>query len=101
MGCDGALDDPPYSVAELDALEILGQIVQPPQQTERIPYCRKGCVAKAGRHPEPGLAAHLDDDPVLVPANIDGQRCLSSGHGPSAGRNLDGGVVMPAHYLGL
>jgi hypothetical protein len=97
----GPIDDLPGFLAELHAFDILGKIIQPAQQTERIPQGCEGCVAQAGRDSQPGLLAHLNHDAILDGLNVNSQRGVPAGPCPGMGGNLDGHFVLIPQHLGM
>ena len=100
-GRDRAVNHLPGFFIELHALDVLSEIVQPPQQVERIPQRGKGSMTQACRHTQPGLLPQLHQNPILDGLKINRQRCMTAGLGTHAGRNLDRYLILFPQYLGV
>ncbi len=96
---DGLVYQLPNSVAELDAFQILRQIIQPAQQTKWIPQRRPRRLTEARRNPQPSLLAQLDHDPILGFLNVDCERGLPAGHGTHVRGDLHCHFVLCADGL--
>ena len=68
----------PDAVCNLQVLNVLRDVIQPPQQVPGIHQRRNDRLAHIGGHPQPGLLPNADHDPVVDLLNIDGQRRLSA-----------------------
>jgi hypothetical protein len=72
QGFDGL----PYFIHQAQVLNILGDIIQPPEQAEGIAHGREGCCAQAGSHTQPGLAIDLDRYAIIDFLNVDRKGCI-------------------------
>jgi len=89
-GCAASLfDHLPDSIIDLQAFDILRNIVQAPQQAERIPQSRERAHAETGGNSEPGLLSKFHHDPIFDGLDRNGERCLSAGGCTRMSSNLD------------
>jgi len=94
------VDDLPDPLAQLEILDILGQIVEAPEQTEGIPqgpHCRR---PQAGRDPEPGLLADLSHNAIFRRLEGYGQCRGPSRCGTLSSSNLDDHLLVLTKGLG-
>lgn len=100
--CDSCLvNHLPNVIVELDALDILGEIVQAVEQAKWIAQRRKRGLPDTRRDPEPRLFANVDHHPILNGLEGDRESSLSAGHGAQTGGNLYRHFVFRARYLGV
>lgn len=89
----------PDVLVELQTFKVLGQIVKPANQAERVLQGAECRHAQAGSHPKPRLAADLDSHAIF-----DRLQCYRQG-GPAAsaahasGGNLDDDLVLISNLL--
>lgn len=68
---DGAIDYSPHVFAELHTFEILGQVIQPAEQAERVAKGGKSRMAEAGSYTHPGLSTHFDHNAIFHRTDVD------------------------------
>lgn len=78
----------PNFFAQLNTFDILREIVQPREQTERIPKRRPCRLSDAGGDSHPRLLTELDHDPVFGRLDAHGEGGLPAGHRSHAGGDL-------------
>ena len=96
-----AFDDYPGLVCELHVFDVLGEVIQPAQQAERIPQGRNRSMPQARYYTQPGLLPDLYQDSVLDTLQVDRQRGLPAGGGASAGGDLDSHLILGSQNLGV
>jgi len=98
-GRNSSIDYFPDIIAQLHIFNVLGKIVQPTQQAERIVQRREGRLTQAGGHSQPGLLPQLHHDAVFNFLDVDGQRRVPARHHPYACCDLHSDPILIAHYL--
>ena len=98
---NGPVDHVPDPVGELDVFDILGQVVEPAEQAERVAQGREGRLPEACGHAQPGLLADLQHHAVLHGLNVDRHGGVPAGAGAHAGGDLDGHFILCAQDLGV
>lgn len=93
------VDHPPGFLTKLDAFDILGDIVQPAEQTERVAQDRKCSMSQACSDSQPCLLADFHHHPILHGLDVDSQCGLPAGPGSHPGGDLDGYPVPGAKDL--
>lgn len=83
------IDDLPDILGELQIFDILGDIVQPPQQVERISQCKQGGDTQTGGGSKQCLIAYLDIYSVFKGFHLNTESGLSSGDGLCMGGDLN------------
>lgn len=90
----GAGDHSPDPVADLKVFDILRNIIQPPQQAERVANGGERRCAEACRHAQPGLLTQLDHDAFLEGLNRHRHRRLPARHRPRTSAHLHNNPVF-------
>ena len=99
--CHHALDHGPGPLVELHAFDILGEVIQPAEQTKGIPQGRNGGLTQACRHAQPGLLADLHENAIFDGLQVNGQRRVPPGAGASTGGDLDRHLFRVPEDLGV
>jgi hypothetical protein len=96
---DRLLDNAPDALSKLNALHILGDIIQPLKDRQGSEQDRHSRCADAGRNPKPGLLAELDHHAIFDLPELDRDRSLPAAASAPAGRNLDRNGVRISNCL--
>lgn len=72
-------DGLPHLFVEVKVFDILGDVIQPAQQIQRVASDGQECGAQAGGNPQPGLLTQVNDDPIFMVLNRDAERRSSAG----------------------
>ena len=101
--CGGhrTIDGPPHTVTELQVFEILGQIIQPPQQRKWIAKDRERRMTQTRGHAQPGLLADLDQNAIVMALDINRQRGLPAGLCAMPCGDLDCELIDVPNDLGM
>ncbi len=83
----------PDLVSQLDAFNILREVIQAVDQAEGVAKSCNRSVTQARSHSQPGLLAYFHHDPVFNSLDADGHGCLST-----RGRAHSGGDLY-SHFL--
>ena len=101
MSCHHPFNHLPGSFTKLHAFDILGKVIQPAEQAERIAKCRESGMPEACRDPQPGLLTQLHHDAIFNSLEVDGEGGVSARAVPIARSNLDSHPVFVAQELGV
>ena len=89
----------PNPIVQLNAFDVLRDVVEPAEQAKWIPQRRPGCLSETRRDSQPCLFPQLDHDPIFNLLNADCQRGLPTRHGAHSCCNLHRDFVLVAHRL--
>ncbi len=98
-GADHFLNGLPDLITELDRGNVLGKVIQAPDQAEGIPESRQRGCSQTGSHAQPVLFPDLDGNAIFDSLDGHGCRRMAPGSPKPFGGNLDNHPVVAANFL--